>query len=114
MRISRHWIAFADFYQWPHITLFDSLPDLMEKLSDADLPATSRSMTAYNLKTKEDLVSTWKGYFHKMFHGLEPAALQPRLQIADFDAAIEAKYGATVSKSCVGDKHAGVPASEFN
>jgi hypothetical protein len=48
-------------------------------------------------------VSTWRALFHRMFHGLAPAAAIPRSQVRDFDGAIKAKYGGSVAKSCVGD-----------
>jgi hypothetical protein len=105
----KHWIAYADFYTWPHITQFDSFPDLMQKLATADLGATSAAMKIYNLKTKKELVATWQGLFHKMFHGRPPAAQQPLVQVQSYDDAMLAKYGATVNRGCVGDSHSQVP-----
>ena len=105
----KYWIAFADFYEWPHITQFSSWPDLMAKLANADLANTSAAMKKYNSETKKELVATWKHLFHRMFNGLPPAAQQPRQQLLDFDSAMAAKYGATVPKACVGDVHTAVP-----
>merc|ERR1711998_703016 len=60
----RYWIAFADFYQWPHITQFSNWDDLMTKMQAADLSATSEKMQQYNAETKEKLFSTWSAIFH--------------------------------------------------
>ena len=101
----RYWIAFADFYQWPHITQFSNWDDLMTKMQAADLSATSEKMQQYNAETKEKLFSTWSAIFHKMFNGIAPAAQKPRPQLMDFDASMKAMYGAKVHGGCVGDTH---------
>lgn len=107
----KHWIAYADFYTWPHITQFDSFSDLMAKLAAADLNSISAAMKVYNLKTKKDLVATWQKLFHKMFHGRQPAAQQPLEQIQDYDQAMMANYGVKVSGGCIGDSHGQGPLS---
>jgi hypothetical protein len=101
----KYWIAFADFYQWPHIVQFNGFDDLMAKLAEADLGVISRAMKAHNLKAKAELVFTWQRLFERMFHGLKPASSEPREQLADFDAAMQAQYGIVVSRNCVGDAH---------
>ena len=101
----RYWIAFADFYQWPHITQFNDWDDLLAKLKAADLPGTSTKMKEYNAETKDKLFNTWSAIFHKMFDGIEPAAREPRPQIMNFDASMKAMYGVKVHGSCVGDTH---------
>uniref|UniRef100_A0A7S2SSM8 Uncharacterized protein n=1 Tax=Rhizochromulina marina TaxID=1034831 RepID=A0A7S2SSM8_9STRA len=103
----KYWIKFADFYQWPHIVQFNSWEELLTKLASADLNEISRKMQAFNIMTKEKLIQDWKAIFHKMFHGIPPAAQQPRPQLRNFDQAMAAQYNAKVSSSCVGESHHG-------
>ncbi|CAF1363049.1 unnamed protein product [Adineta ricciae] len=37
MNAIRYWLNFSDFYQWPHITYYESTNDLAEKLVNANL-----------------------------------------------------------------------------
>jgi hypothetical protein len=60
---------------------------------------------AYNAQAKEELLSNWQALFHRMFHGLKPATIEPREQIPDFDRAMKAKYGISVNPTCLGDTH---------
>jgi hypothetical protein len=55
----RYWLAFSDFYQWPHITYFNSTDDLLLKLVSTDFQAISSKMKAYNKKVGTNLVTTW-------------------------------------------------------
>ncbi|XP_013407498.1 uncharacterized protein LOC106171609 isoform X2 [Lingula anatina] len=56
----RHWLQYADYYQWPYVILFESLDDLVEKLERVDLAETSREMMTYNTYLKEQLLDKWK------------------------------------------------------
>ena len=59
----RYWIKFADFYQMPHITYFDSAGDLMnklDKLTHAELLEISRRMKEYNAEALQQLLSKWR------------------------------------------------------
>ena len=59
----RYWINFADFYQLPHITYYNSTDDLVRLLStatQADLRRTSDLMRLYNQVAKTELVEQWK------------------------------------------------------
>lgn len=55
-----YWLRFADFYQWPHITYFDSIPDLLAKLESADLPLIHCLMMVENAIREEALDKTWQ------------------------------------------------------
>lgn len=58
-----HWIEFSDFYQFPHILYYDSIPDLVKKLQNvelAELLKVSNQMKEYNLKAKTELLEKWK------------------------------------------------------
>ena len=55
----RYWLAFSDFYQWPHIIYFNSTDDLLVKLTSTDFRAISSKMKAYNKQVGTDLVKKW-------------------------------------------------------
>ena len=99
------WIKYADFYEWPHISTFTSFDDLVQQLtsSDLDLRGISQRVIAYNEEMVRDLKGEWRSIFAKMFHGLKPAASEPREQKRNYDEALLAKYGARQSDRCVGD-----------
>ncbi len=56
----RYWFQFADFYQWPHITYYDSIDDLAIKLTTTNLAAVSEKMKIYNEDVKKDLHEKWR------------------------------------------------------
>jgi len=68
----RYWIQFADFYQWPHIVLFDDWEDLFEKLAGADLNDIHNKMMEYNVHQKQVLQRDWLDILDKAFHGVQP------------------------------------------
>jgi len=59
----RYWIKFADFYQMPHITYFDSVGDLVHKLGKltaTELQQISDRMKEANALALEELLGKWK------------------------------------------------------
>jgi len=59
----RYWIKFSDFYQMPHITYFDSINDLVDKLDKttrAELLQISIKMKEYNDVVLQELLGKWK------------------------------------------------------
>ncbi|CAF2048483.1 unnamed protein product [Rotaria magnacalcarata] len=56
----RYWLKYADFYQWPHITYFNSIDDLTSKLMQTNLTFISERMLEYNHKKKFELLQHWK------------------------------------------------------
>ena len=86
----RHWLALCDFYHFPHITYFDSWPDLLAKLRSADLAATSAAMRAANRRLLDELRQQWRRLFLRMFRGAPPGS---RAVPSDYDAAMRALYG---------------------
>ncbi len=59
MTAIKYWIQFSDFYQFPHITYFDSEADLLHKLNTVDLKSISSKMKAHNIKLRKQLISNW-------------------------------------------------------
>lgn len=59
----RHWIRYSDFYEMPHITYYDSVPDLVRKLesmTSAELMLISERMKEFNVRAKTDLIRQWR------------------------------------------------------
>jgi len=59
----RYWIKFADFYEMPHITYYDSVGNLVDKLSKVtslQLRRISDRMKEYNVVAREQLLGKWR------------------------------------------------------
>ena len=54
-----YWLQYADYYQWPFVTTFDSYEDLLHKLNSVDLRLTSQKMKKHNLIREADLLNNW-------------------------------------------------------
>ena len=55
----QYWVKYADFYQWPHVTVFESFEELIEKLNTLDLQKISDEMKLFNYLREADLLSNW-------------------------------------------------------
>jgi len=59
----QYWVKFADFYQMPHITYFDSVVDLIDKLGKltfTELQQISKKMKEYNAAALKELLDKWR------------------------------------------------------
>ena len=54
-----YWLQMSDFYHWPHITYFDNLTDLENKLKKADFNAIHKQMVLENKRRFHSLSNTW-------------------------------------------------------
>ena len=54
-----YWLQFSDFYEWPGITYFDDVTDLIYKLKTADFPAIHEQMMEENEYRRHNLLQTW-------------------------------------------------------
>lgn len=54
-----YWLWFADYFQWPFVTVFESNGDLVDKLRRLDLKAISKKMKAFNYVKEADLLDNW-------------------------------------------------------
>ena len=59
----RHWLKFADFYQWPGIVYFDDWGDLLSKLDTTNLSYVTSVMKRHWLKEKQNASRFWKDFF---------------------------------------------------
>ena len=53
------WLQYAEYYQWPVVTVFDSYEDLFTKLKSVDLKRISEKMKQHNLVKEADLLNNW-------------------------------------------------------
>lgn len=56
----KHWVAYADFYQWPHIIQFDSWEDLVVKIGRTDWTAISFNMQQFHKTMLLDTMKKWR------------------------------------------------------
>ena len=80
-----YWLQFSDFYQWPHITYFDNMQDLEQKLEVADFQNIHKLMLEEVEKKKSAVVATWC----KALKGVETGRKVPQ----DYNTAIQKLYG---------------------
>lgn len=56
----RYWYQFSDFYRFPGISYFSSIPDLLCNMMEADIPSMVATMEDYNQKTLQQSKRFWK------------------------------------------------------
>ena len=54
-----YWLQYADYFDWPFVTVFDSWQDLIDKLNQVDLNEISQNMKKFNLVKETDLLDNW-------------------------------------------------------
>ena len=53
------WVGLSDYYQWPHIRLFDSWSELLDMLKSDDFGSISQNMKAFNAFTEDYVRNEW-------------------------------------------------------
>jgi hypothetical protein len=99
------WLAYSDFYQWPHVVQFDSFAELFRLLQRADLPLLSQRMGAFNAQTKQGLKLAWKEILDKVRRFKQARSAEPlgsrssrRDELpAGIDDALHSAYGYRLS-----------------
>jgi len=61
-----HWLNYADYYNFPHIILFDSWEELADKLESTDFRAVSEAMHEYSKYLEAYVISQWKKIFKRV------------------------------------------------
>ena len=56
---SQYWLKYADFYEWPLVTVFESWQDLITKFEKTDLKQISKKMKEFNRIKEADLLDNW-------------------------------------------------------
>lgn len=80
-----YWLQFSDFYQWPHITYFDDMHDLEQKLGKADFQNIHKLMVEEVVQKKAAVLDTWC----RALKDIETGRKVPQ----DYNAAIQQLYG---------------------
>jgi len=62
----KHWLQYADYYQWPFVTVFDDWKDLINKLKTLDLKQISKNMERFNQYRESDLLDNWCKIIRKL------------------------------------------------
>merc|ERR1712039_801489 len=55
-----YWYELTDFVQFPHVTTFGSLPDLIEKVQTLDVPGIRSGMRAFNRAPLRESLSFYR------------------------------------------------------
>lgn len=55
----RYWFQYSDFYRFPALTYFDSIPDMLCKARSMDTMEVSTHMRQYNDETLLESVEYW-------------------------------------------------------
>src|SRR5690606_17140687 len=87
----RFWIQFADYYQFPHIILFESWDDLVDKVGTVNLTAVSNAMRSFNAIQEREIVDKWAELILNATRNVPRGAANPIPH--DFDTAIKDLYG---------------------
>ena len=55
-----YWLSLFDVYSWPHVTLFDSWPELVHQLQTVDFRRVHHAMREHNKKEEVRIVNRWR------------------------------------------------------
>jgi hypothetical protein len=54
-----YWLQYADYYEWPFVTVFNSWDDLIDKLDKTNFTLTSDKIKRFNKIKETDLLNNW-------------------------------------------------------
>lgn len=83
-----HWLRYADFYQWPHITQFGSWDELILRLTTTNLQAIHDKMVAANHWRAQEFIYNWE---HFVFPVIDDGP--PRMIPQNYTEAIQQLTG---------------------
>ena len=94
------WLQFADFYQWPHISVFNSWEHLWELFRTSNLRAISTAMGDFNAMQEEKTKRKWEKISAKIVNGRLLRKRVRRWLPPDLNDALELNsYGIRLSTS---------------
>eukprot|EP00668_Euglena_longa_P004810 GGOE01005634.1.p1 GENE.GGOE01005634.1~~GGOE01005634.1.p1 ORF type:complete len:446 (-),score=107.29 GGOE01005634.1:379-1692(-) len=64
-----YWLQFADYYQWPHITVFRHYNDLIDKLEKSNFFDIHQRMLEANEQRRTDLLEKWQSIISQIQKG---------------------------------------------
>ena len=88
------WIRLADFYTFPHVTLFSSWAHLVDLLRKADFQDISARMKRHHILEGRRISHVWSNILHKVrSHGeKERRSIPPPIPMS-LNAALVTRYG---------------------
>jgi hypothetical protein len=103
------WIAYSDFYQFPHVQQFSTIDELMvmlgqaldDKSSSMNLTAISLSMREYNLKQREYVEGVWGDILVNIKQNRN-STLQNEHIAADINSILFTEYNLKLDDGCFG------------
>jgi hypothetical protein len=95
---NKYWNSFADHYSYPHVVLFDSWSDLVQKLSSANFRRISDSMRLFNAKRKNHIANKWLSFMYDVHVAQRDQRFVPSehwksLAATTFDAQMRHTFG---------------------
>ena len=55
----QYWVKYSDYYQWPYVTVYESVEDLFNKLASSNFTQISDNMKKFNVIREADLLDNW-------------------------------------------------------
>jgi hypothetical protein len=83
-----YWVQYADYYQWPFVTVFDSVEDLFNKLKTLDLKQISENMRKFNKYRETDLLDNWCKILKKLPEANIPSSFQEALNYFEVNSFV--------------------------
>jgi hypothetical protein len=87
------WLQWSDYYTFPHVILFDSWQELLDKLNSADLVAVSAAMHAHSATQEAELAHTWRRIFAGLPSRPQRAASDARLHGLSYEQRMDTLFG---------------------
>lgn len=114
------WVSLADFYQFPHVTTFESFSDLLEKIEACDLRSVSQEMMKYNEERVKGVSEQWgsvlegigrhKAWREKSDGEKESSSGSKHTRAPrDINSALKREYGVELTEKCTGHREVQTP-----
>lgn len=87
------WLQWSDYYTFPHVVLFDSWQDLLDKLNSVDLAAVSAAMRAHSAAQEAELARTWSGILAGLPSRTQRAASDASLHGLSYEQRMDTLFG---------------------
>eukprot|EP00823_Brevimastigomonas_motovehiculus_P006251 TRINITY_DN50_c0_g2_i1.p1 TRINITY_DN50_c0_g2~~TRINITY_DN50_c0_g2_i1.p1 ORF type:complete len:987 (-),score=233.87 TRINITY_DN50_c0_g2_i1:373-3333(-) len=91
------WSQFFDIYVFPHIILFNSWAELVEKIYTTDLWQVSNNMKEFNKQHNDFLRNRWAEVLKKAASPISPPHLKPLVVGHSYEEAMQMQFGGTIA-----------------
>merc|ERR1712216_387726 len=73
LKASLYWLRYLDFFHWPGVLHFESLPDLLHGLLHKDLAAASRTLRRFSGRQRQISTRFWRDALGRLLYTGESA-----------------------------------------